>query len=239
LALDPKTGDVRPEVVVVLYPERVLSLATNFATSKSEAQEATALFRNEQRRRALVRHLVEDRGLRAQLKSGSLITGQLYISLDYHANAPRVKIDLAQETPEMPVVPSALADLSDKLASIVNKIDRMPLEEIGNTVKKDLENLDQTLTSAKKLITNADDKLVPGLKTSVEDLHRTLVAVEQAMNNANTSYLESNAATQEELRQTLQEFTRAARSLRMLMDELERQPSSVIRGKTEPISGGR
>jgi paraquat-inducible protein B len=182
---------------------------------------------------------VEDRGLRAQLKSGSLITGQLYVSLDYHPSAPKVKIDLAKETPEMPVVPSALADLQDKLGSIVAKIDRMPLEAIGNDIKKDLENLDQTLTSAKKLITNADAQLVPGLKTSVEDLHRTLIAVENAMTNANASFLESNAAAQEELRDALREFTRAARSLRMLMDELERQPSSVIRGKTEPTSGGR
>jgi len=235
LAFNPKTGDVRPEVIVVLYPERVMA----HATTKAEAQDAAVVLRDEQKRRALVRHLVEDRGLRAQLKSGSLITGQLYVSLDYHPAAPKVKIDLSQETPEMPVVPSALADLQEKLASIVAKIDKIPLEAIGNDIKKDLENLDQTLASAKKLITNADDKLVPGLKTSVEDLHRALVAVEQAMNNANTSYLESNAAAQEELRQTLQEFTRAARSLRVLMDELERQPSSVIRGKSEQTSGVR
>ena len=235
LAFDPKTGDVRPEVIVVLYPERVMA----HASTEAEARDAAVVLRDEQKRRALVKHLVEDRGLRAQLKSGSLITGQLYVSLDYHPSAPKVKINLSQETPEMPVVPSALADLQDKLGSIVAKIDKMPLEAIGNNIKKDLENLDQTLTSAKKLITNADDKLVPGLKTSVEDLHRTLVSVEQAMNNANTSYLESNAAAQEELRQTLQEFTRAARSLRALMDELDRQPSSLIRGKTEPISGGR
>ncbi|HSS70023.1 MAG TPA: MlaD family protein [Casimicrobiaceae bacterium] len=235
LAFDPKTGDVRPEVVVVLYPERVMA----HASTKAEAQDAAVVLRDEQKRRALIRHLVEDRGLRAQLKSGSLITGQLYVSLDYHRGAPKVKIDLSQETPEMPVVPSALADLQDKLGSIITKIDRMPLEAIGNDIRKDLESLDQTLASAKQLITNADDKLVPGLKTDVEDLHRTLIAVEKAMNNANTSYLESNAAAQEELRDTLKEFTRAARSLRVLMDELERQPSSVIRGKPNTTSGGR
>ena len=235
LAFNPKTSDVRTEVIVVLYPERVMA----HASTEAEARDAAVVLRDAQKRRALVKHLVEDRGMRAQLKSGSLITGQLYISLDYHPGAPKVKIDLSQETPEMPVVPSALADLQDKLASIVAKIDKIPLEEIGNNIKKDLENLDQTLTSARKLITNADDKLVPGLKTAVEDLHHTLTAVEQAMNNANTSYFESNAAAQEELRQTLQEFTRAARSLRMLMDELERQPSSVIRGKTEQTSGVR
>jgi paraquat-inducible protein B len=235
LVFDPKKGDVRPEVVVVLYPERVMG----YAATKAEAQDAAALMRDEKKRRAFVKRLVEEHGLRAQLKSGSLITGQLYVSLDYHPGAPKVKIDLAQETPEMPVVPSALADLQDKLGNIVAKIDKMPLEAIGNDIKKDLENLDQTLASAKKLITNADDKLVPGLKTDIEDLHRTLIAVEQATNNANTSYLESNAAAQEELRDALKEFTRAARSLRVLMDELERQPSSVIRGKPEQTSGVR
>jgi paraquat-inducible protein B len=235
LAFDPKSGDVRPEVIVVLYPERVMA----HASTKAEAQDAAVVLRDEPKRRALVRHLVEDRGLRAQLKSGSLITGQLYVSLDYHPTAPKLKIDMSQETPEMPVVPSALADLEDKLGSIVAKIDRMPLEAIGNDIKKDLENLDQTLTSAKKLITNADDQLVPGLKTDVEDLHRTLIAVERAMNSADTSLLQSNAPAQEELRDALKEFSRAARSLRVLMDQLERQPSSVIRGKTEPISGGR
>jgi len=235
LAFDPKKGDVRPEVIVVLYPERVMG----YAATKAEAQDAAALLRDEQKRRAFVKRLVEEHGLRAQLKSGSLITGQLYVSLDYHPKAPKVKIDMSQERPEIPVVPSALADLLDKVGSIVAKIDRMPLEAIGNDVRKDLETLDQTLTSAKKLITNADDQLVPGLKTDVEDLHRTLKAVETAMNNASASYLESNAAAQEELREALREFSRAARSLRVLMEELERQPSSVIRGKPEQTSGGK
>jgi paraquat-inducible protein B len=227
-------GEIRPRVEIVLYPERVISYATS-----TEAQADRALLADEQKRRALLKSLVEDRGLRAQLRSGSLITGQLFVSLDYHPGVPKVKIDLTQETPAIPTVPSAIADLEEKLGSVVAKIDRMPLEAIGNDIKKDLETLDRTLVSAGKLISNADDQLVPGLKTDVEDLHRTLIAVERAMNNANASYLESNAAAQEELRDALKEFGRAARSLRVLLDELERQPSSVIRGKTEPISGGR
>jgi paraquat-inducible protein B len=235
LSFDPKTKEIRPEVRYVFYPERIIG----YAGTQAEAQAGAAIVRDEQKRRALVKQLVEERGLRAQLKSGSLITGQLYISLDYHRNAPKAKIDLSQETPEFPVVPSALADLQEKLGNVVAKIDRMPLEAIGNNLKKDLENLDATLTSAKNLITRADDQLVPGLKTNVEDLHRTLVAAERMMDNASASYLESNAAAQEELREALREFTRAARSLRALMDELERQPSSVIRGKTEPTSGGK
>jgi paraquat-inducible protein B len=235
LALDPKKGDIRPEVIMVFYPERLIG----YVNAKGEAQSGAAVMPDAQKRAALLRRLVEERGLRAQLKSGSLITGQLYVSLDYHPKAPKVKLDLSQETPEVPVVPSTLADLQDKLGSIVAKIDKMPLEAIGQDIKKDLESLDQTLTSARKLISNADNQLVPGLKTAVEDLHGTLTAVERAMNNADTSLLQSSAPAQEELRDALKEFTRAARSIRVLFDELERQPSSVIRGKTEPTSGGR
>jgi paraquat-inducible protein B len=234
LELDEKKGDIRSEVIIVLYPERVLALGP-----RAQEQVGAALLKDEDRRRALLKRLVEERGLRAELKSGSLITGQLYVSLDYHPNAPRAKIDMRQATPEMPVVPSPLAELEDKLGSIMGKIDRMPLEAIGNDVKKDLENLDQTLTSANTLLTHADEQLVPGLKTAIEDLHRALGTVERAMNNADASLLQSGAPAQEELRNALQEFGRAARSLRVLLDELERQPSSVIRGKPDLTSGGR
>ena len=234
LELDQKQGNIRSEVTIVLYPERVLALGT-----AAQERASAALIQDEPKRRALMKRLVEERGLRAELKSGSLITGQLYVSLDYHPNAPRAKIDMSQTTPEMPVVPSPLAELEDKLASIMGKIDRMPLEAIGNDVKKDLENLDHTLTSAKTLLTHADEQLMPGLKTAVEDLHGALGAVERAMNNADASLLRSSAPAQEELRNALQEFGRAARSLRVLLDELERQPSSVIRGKPDLTSGGR
>ena len=194
---------------------------------------------DEPKRRAFIKRLIEERGLRGQLKSGSLITGQLYVAFDFYPKAPKVKVDLGQPEPELPVVPGTLIELEDKVSSIVDKIDKMPLEAIGNDLKTDLESLDQTLQSAQKLISNADAQLVPGLKTSIEDLHRALVAVEAAMNNANTTLLQPDAATQQQLRDALEEFSRAARSMRILMDQLERQPSSVIRGKTESISGGK
>ena len=88
-------------------------------------------------------------------------------------------------------------------------------------------------------MSDADVQLVPQLKTGLEDLRRTLGSVERAMNSADTSLLGSNAPAQQELRDALQEFARAARSLRTLTDQLERQPSSLIRGKAEPTSGGK
>jgi len=226
----PEKGDIRQRVVVTFFGGRWLAYAPK--------DQQGIKFQSAEERRELARRLV-DQGMRAQLKSGSLLTGQLYVSFDYYTNAPKAKADFSQAVPELPVVPSALADIETKLGTIVDKIGKIPLEAIGNDLKKDLENLDQSLVATRKLITNADEQLVPGLKTAVDDAHRMLVTLERAGSNANSSLLQSNSATQEELRAALQEFTGAARSLRVLLDSLERQPSSLIRGKSEATSGGR
>jgi len=246
LELDAAKADVHSRVVITYFPERLLT----YVNAKADARGSAAASSDEQKRRDLLRRfveergvllkrLVEERGLRGQLRSGSLVTGQLYVSFDYYPNAPKAKIDLRAEEPELPVVSSTLVELEDKVTHIVDKIDKLPLEAIGNGIKKDLESLDQTLKGASKLVSDADVQLVPQLKTDLEDMHRTLVAVERAMNSADTSLLGSNAPAQQELREALQEFARAARSLRLLTDQLERQPSSVIRGKSDPASGGK
>jgi paraquat-inducible protein B len=246
LEFDPAKANVRPRVVITYFPERLMT----YATTKPDGRGAAAVPADEQKRRDLLRRLiaerggflkrlVEERGLRGQLKSGSLVTGQLYVSFDFHPDAPKVKLDLSQDEPELPVVPGTLVALEEKLTRLVDKIDKLPLEEIAGGLKKDLESLDQTLKSADKLVSDADLKLVPELKATLDDVHRTLGAVERAANSADTSLLGSNAPAQQELRDALQEFAKAARSLRVLADELEGQPSSVIRGKSESTSGGR
>ncbi len=234
LAYDAAKGTIRPRVVVAFSPERLMG----HANAKAEARNLADALQDEQKRRAFIRRLVEERGMRAQLRSGSLLTGQLYVAFDYYPKAPKVKVDLSQDVSELPVVPGALTELEAKLTSVVDKIDKLPLEAIGNGLRKDLEDLDQTLASATKLLRDADVQLVPQLKTGLDDLHRALAAVEQAMNSADASILGSDAPAQQELRDALQEFTRAARSLRVLTDQLERQPSAVIRGKPDSTSGG-
>ncbi|MEO8740201.1 MAG: MlaD family protein [Casimicrobiaceae bacterium] len=235
LAFDEATSRVRPRVVITFYPERLAALANG----KSDAASFATLEQDEPKRRAFVRRLFEERGLRAQLKTGSLITGQLYVAFDYYPKAPKVKIDLTPLEPELPVVPGTLVELEAKLGSILDKINNLPLDDISKGIKTDLDELDLSLKSARKLLTNADTQLLPPLKANLEDLQRTLGVVERAMKNADTTLLAPDAATQQDLRNALKEFTRAARSVRVLADQLERQPSSVIRGKTDPTSGGK
>jgi paraquat-inducible protein B len=235
LDFDATTTNIRPRVTITFYPERLLA----YADPKQAPALHELMVQNEKRRGVFVQRLIEQRGLRAQLRSGSLLTGQLYVAFDYFPKAAKVKLNLDREVPELPVVSSTIVELEAKLGSILDKVDKLPIDAIGAGVKKDLDSLDATLVDAKKLINNVDTELVPSLKTDLESLQRTLASVERAIGNADSTLLAPNAPAQQELRDALTEFTRAARSLRILLDYLERHPESPIRGKVEATSGGK
>jgi len=230
LSFDAAKADIRPRVVITFYPERLIASTEQGASLRAQDEDKS-------KRDLLLKRLIEERGLRGQLRSGNLITGQLYVAFDYFPNTPKAKINLSPETPELPVVPSPVVDLEAKLASILDKVDKLPLAAIGNDLKKDLEALDQTLQNAKQLLSDVDVQLVPELKSDLEGLHRTLAAVERAMNSADTTLLGADAPAQQELRAALQEFARAAQSVRALTDYLERHPESALRGKSGPTRG--
>jgi paraquat-inducible protein B len=219
LALDPATAKLRPQVTITLDLEHLLQQSAS-------------------QRDAILRRLVEQRGLRAQLKTQNLVTGQAQVAFNYVPDDPAAKIDLGKETPELPVARSGAASIEAKVSSVLDKIDRLPLDAIASGLRKDLEDLDQTLNQARKLIAEVDASIVPALKTNLESVQRTLSAVERAMSNADKTVLAPNAPVQEDLRGTLQELGRAAHSLRMLVDYLERHPEALIRGRRPDMTSG-
>jgi paraquat-inducible protein B len=77
-------------------------------------------------------HMVERRGLRAQLRSGNLLTGQLFVALDYFPDAPKAKIDWSLALPVFPVVASTIPDLEAKLSSIAAKLEKLPIRRSGD-----------------------------------------------------------------------------------------------------------
>src|SRR5262249_47285690 len=123
LAVDPKTFNVRGRVEIASYPERVLA-----HLSVKQAAVGQEMLRSLKDRHVLMQRLVEQRGLRAQLRSGSLITGQLYVAFDFYPDSRKVKIDWKQDPVELPVVPSTVQDLEEKITGIVAKLDKLPYE---------------------------------------------------------------------------------------------------------------
>ena len=228
LEVNPATKNLRGRVEIVTYPERLIA-----RLSQKQATTGETLERSIQDRHAFVQAMVEKRGLRAQLRSGNLLTGQLYVAFDTFPSAPKAKIDWSRDPVELPVVPSTVSDIEAKLTNIVNKLDKLPLEAIGDDLRKTLVSLDQTLQDAGKAVNRIDGEVTPGLKTTLDDLRGTLGVVDRVLKNTDATLVGKDAPAQQELRDALQEITRAARSLRILTDYLERHPDSVIWGKSE------
>jgi paraquat-inducible protein B len=168
--------------------------------------------------------LFVDKGLRGQLRTANLLTGQQYVAIDFFPKAPKVKFDTTKTPLEIPVVPGALDDLEETIASVAKKLDRVQYEQIGADARKALATLDKTLKSADVLAKRLGDDTTPELNRTLEDARRTLKKAEGT--------LATESPLQTDLRGALREITRAAVSIRTLTDYLERQPQSLIRGKS-------
>jgi len=148
-------------------------------------------------------------GVRAQLRSGSLLTGAMYVAFDHFENPPVATLDWSRQPVQLPTMPGQLDALEASVGRIIDKVDQIPLAEIGNDVKKVLAELDLTLVSARNALDSAQGTL-----------------------NSTTKMVEPNSSFNADLAHTMQEVSQAARSVRVLADYLERHPESLIRGKT-------
>jgi len=211
LEYDQTTDKIRPRVDIVVYPARFVAYVKKSAGLEEK-------IKREKTHHGFIQKLV-DRGIRAQLRSGSLLTGQLYVAFDRFPNAPKAKVDWNKEPPELPVMPGGLQDLENKINRILAKIDKVPFDAIGDDLKKLLETTDQAI---KRL----DEEVTPELKASLEELKCVL-------ENTDATLVGKDAPAQQELREALQEIARAARAIRVLTEYLERNPDALIRGKTQ------
>lgn len=161
----------------------------------------------EKMRRRLIDALVAHGG-RAQLRTGNLLTGSVFVAIDFFPGAPPATVDWSQSPVQLPTTPGQLAATEEKVTNIINKLDKMPLEQIGDELRRAIADLDQTLVTARG----------------------TLVSARGTIDNAN-NFVEPNSVQSQELDSTLQEVSGAARSLRVLADYLQRHPEALLRGK--------
>jgi paraquat-inducible protein B len=227
LMFDPKSLDVRPRVEVVVYPERVVSQLPTAQGARLES-----LIQEQSLRHEFMRKLVEQRGLRGQLATGSLVTGQRFVSLGYFPKAPKAKMSWDHLPAELPTVVSTLPEIEEKLGRIIDKLEKVPLDAIGEDMRKALVTLDGTLREARGTIQRFDTDVTPALKSTLDDARAALGAADRMLTSTEANLVGPGAPGQVELRNAMQEVARAARSLRVLADYLERHPESLIRGKT-------
>src|SRR5690606_152723 len=88
-----------------------------------------------------------EKGLRAQLRTGNLLAGQLYVALDFFPKAAPAHLDWTQDPPEFPTIPGTLQSLSERAENIVKKLDNLPLDQIAADLRQALGSLSQALNS--------------------------------------------------------------------------------------------
>ncbi|MGZ9148885.1 MAG: PqiB family protein [Candidatus Deferrimicrobiaceae bacterium] len=214
----PGSRSIRTRVKIVTYPYRLLVPG---GKQVAAAEKRTP----EKERREFMQRQVVEKGLRAQLRSANLISGQLYVALDYFPDASKAKIDWERKPPEFPVVPGEMANLQAKLQDLLVKLDKVPVEEIGNEARKAIASLDRTLE-------RVDGEIVPEAKKTLEELRRAIASAERALSNTDNTFLGPDAPLQQDLRDAMREIGRAAASVRALADYIEKNPNALIRGKT-------
>jgi len=191
---------------------------------RSRAINEDVLGISEAQSRALIDRLMEH-GMRWQLRTGNLLTGQLYIAVDFFPDAPRASIDWSRTPAVVPTLPSGLGEIQDAVAHIVRKLDRIPIEQLSQELSQALVSLDATLKSSRTLIGQLDSQVAP-------QATRTLQEAEQALKSAN-AVLQEDSPLQKDLQEALKQVAQSARALALLADYLERHPESLIRGKPE------
>ncbi|MGE8065781.1 intermembrane transport protein PqiB [Pseudomonas sp. NPDC089569] len=166
-----------------------------------------------------------ENGLRAQARTGNLLTGQLYIALDFFPKADKVKFDASARPVMIPTVPGSLEQLQEKLEAMVDRFAKLPVEQIAG-------NLDSNLVELRKSLSQFNGKTLPSVQNTLVDVSKTLKTADSTLQSAGST-LADDSPQREKLGQTLDELGRTSRALRDLADYLGRHPESLIRGRPD------
>ena len=213
---DRDGGSLRFPVEVDIFPQRIRGW------SRRGAQTPSAIDNSETASRGLVDSLVAH-GMRAELRTGSLLTGQKFVALDFHDEARQDHVGWDSHPAVFPTTAGALDEIQDSVGSIAKKLDKVPFDQISARLVSTMENLDETMKTANHMLRQIDGTIAPQITA-------TLKEAEGAMKNAK-EVLGEDAPLQSDLSSTLLELSRAAKSVSALVDYLERHPESLIRGK--------
>lgn len=203
-----------------------------------------------------ISHLI-DLGLRAQLIAQSLVTGLLAVQLDFHPNTPVVfMLPRDAEPQEIPTIPTQLEQVQSAAQNILRRIEEMKIDGLVRSATEAADSfrvlvqspgLQQTIADLPATMTNVNDtirtlretttRLESGMDPVFKNLGATATVTTATLDQARATLarldtmVDPTAPVVVELLATLDEFRSAARSVRLLADFLERNPSAIVRGR--------
>lgn len=222
LQLNADTAQFQIPVLVEIEPERIVVVGDGSGLTAGNA----------------VDRLV-DRGLRAQLKSGSLITGQRYVELDFHPMDRPQTVWQGKDFRIFPTVPAELDAIADKANAILDTVAALPLAQIGTDLRDaiagakavlasrelmdSVKELERTLKEVRQVAVGVDRDVMPKVAAALDQVRGTLKSAD--------GLVAPESPTAVELRRMMQELSAAARAVRSVADYLDRHPEALIQGK--------
>ncbi|MBU1235641.1 MAG: MCE family protein [Gammaproteobacteria bacterium] len=144
------------------------------------------------RDRATMQQLIE-RGLRGQLRMQNLLTGQLYVDLDFHPDKPARYAALDPDLSEIPTIRTTVEELTstlesfamDKFLADVASISKALNKLLSSPATQDIpKRLDATLRHLQSLTARLDAQSKPILgdvRRDLVELHKALAGTQSAM----------------------------------------------------------
>jgi paraquat-inducible protein B len=236
LAYNERTGAPYAVAIAALYPQQMRLDTGSMVPSTPEEWRAVT--------DAALSRLIH-LGYRAKLQQSPPVLGDQSIQLVRTANAPAAQLVTDGDTARFPSAPgsSNLDDIAAKADLFLNKLDAIPLEDIGANLRKITDNLNtlmaspelkdslshlhSTLTSIDKLLSDVQPQIGPliaKLNDAAGELSTTATSLRQVLDNSGPN---EDANLPEAIRQ----ITEAASSIKTLTDYLDRHPEALIRGK--------
>lgn len=228
--LEFNMSDVSFRIPVLCYiePERIKIVSENAA---SETEILSELVR---------------KGMRAQLRTGVLLTGQLYVNLSIHPNAKPEKLRYVSGYPELPTVPEPVTEITTSLMHILERLEKLPIEQIGRDLSETVHNANRlmgskdlleavaalraSLDQLQQFAVDLNTTIGPGVSDVLEESRRAMKSGHAALSAAE-QMLNGDSPAAYQLSETLKELARAARAIGELADLLERNPQALIYGK--------
>lgn len=185
-----KLGSVTDIKILLDRRDLSLKIPVFIEIDPSRITEINAEEGSEEIREGKIMDLLVERGLRAQLELQSLVTGQLYVNLDFYPDKPARLVDIQMNYKELPTIPSPFEELSKTIQTI-------PLDQLANKflsaiegieafvnspeLKNTVKSLEATVKEAQTLLRNLGNKVEP----VSEDIEKTLSEAQKLLQNIN------------------------------------------------------
>jgi len=225
LLFDQTTLEFLIPVLVYFEPERLNLLITEegkVARGTAKAEEIEATQKDKQGRNMVVKELVA-RGFRAQLKTGNLLTGQLFVDLANYPDAPPKELMTEQGYTVFPTISAPFEQIVNRVDNILKKFEKVPFDKIGMDLQLAVESLTKTLDEIKYMSGNINQETVPKINAALDQMQEAMKGME--------STLGPDSALSYNARQVTNELSMAIRSIRSLLEYLERDPQALLLGK--------